>query len=178
MSSVTRLTCRCGKVELEVRDAPIIATECHCTSCRTAGARLAGLIGMPTILEPNGGTQYVCYRKDRVTFVHGADLLKGFRLTPQSTTRRVIATCCNTPVFAEFQSGHWLSLYSSLWPEIDRPRPDIRTQTSDRTEAAPLDNAVPYGTRQTFAFYGKLLGAWIGMGFKSPDVPVHGEISA
>jgi hypothetical protein len=176
MAEVTRLTCRCGQVELEVRREPIIRAECHCTSCRTAGSRLATLPGALPIQEANGGTQYVLYRKDRVTFTRGEDRLKGFRLTEKSGTRRVVATCCNTPIFTEFQDGHWLSLYARLWPETMRPKPDIRTQTGDRTDPAPLDSAVPYGRRQTLGFYGRLLGAWVAMGFRTPAVPVSGEI--
>jgi len=172
-----RLACACGDFQLEVEQPPIIATECHCNSCRDAGARLRRA-GVSPVLEENGGTQFVLYRKDRVRFVKGAERLREFRLTPEAKTRRVVATCCNSPAFLEFESGHWLSLYAGLWPEGARPLPEIRTMTSDRTDPAPLPDDVAYGRRQTLGFYAKLLGAWIAMGFKSPKIAVKGEINA
>src|SRR5690606_3959984 len=91
------LHCSCGKVQLIARGKPIMATECHCNSCREAGARLGVLDGAPSFLAANGGTPFAMYRKDRVEITHGQALLKEFRLKPDSPTRRVIATCCNTP---------------------------------------------------------------------------------
>jgi hypothetical protein len=177
MNPTTQLACTCGEVQLHVEKAPIISAECHCNSCRAAGARLQTLGARP-VLKANGGTHFVLYRKDRIRFSKGAERLKAFRLTPEATTRRVVATCCNTPVFLEFKGGHWLSLYAGLWPKDTLPPLDLRTMTSDRPEGAVLDAEVPSGTRQTLAFYAKLLGAWIAMGFRSPKVAVNGEVGA
>jgi hypothetical protein len=47
--------------------------------------------------------------------------------------------------------------------------------TGDRTDHMALDDAVPAGTLQTWRFYAKLLGAWIAMGFKSPDIRIGEE---
>ena len=98
MTKSVQLACACGKVHLDVDRMPIISTECHCNSCREAGARLHKLPVARPMLEPNGGTHFVLYRKDRIRFTQGAELLREFRLTPTSKTRRVIAGCCNTPV--------------------------------------------------------------------------------
>ena len=170
--------CTCGKVVLEVTGRPIIAAECHCTSCRTAGERLSHLPGALQVRGPNNGTPYVLYRKDRVRFVRGAEWLREFRLTPESHTRRVVATCCNTPLFTEFKDGHWLSLYGRIWPEGTMPAMEIRTQTGDLPQGTVLDDRIPSGTRQTLGFYGKLLGSWVAMGFKVPKIEVKGEIAA
>lgn len=179
MTTTTQLACSCGQVRLEVARAPIISTECHCHSCRTAGGRLAALPAAPQVLEANGGTRFVVYRKDRVRFLGGTDLLREFRLGPDAPTRRVVASCCNTPVFLEFENGHWLSLYSCLWPEHALPPVDLRTMTVDRPDDAPLDAAVPSGRRQTAMFYARLLGAWIAMGFTSPKLDwINGQIEA
>lgn len=175
MTQSSSLTCTCGQVELRLEGAPFIATECHCNSCRDAGGRLERLPLARPMLEPNGGTRFVLYRKDRVRITRGQDLLRGYRLTDSAPTRRVIATCCNSPVFLEFKSGHWLSLYSSLWPEGEAPAPDIRTMTGDREEGTVLDNAIPSGGRQTLGFYAKLLAAWIAMGFKVPAIEIKDE---
>lgn len=128
------------------------------------------------MLEENGGTRFALYRKDRVEISKGGDLLRAHRLSSTAPTRRVVATCCNSPVFLEFKGGHWLSLYSSLWPEGRAPQPEIRTMTSDRAADAALDNTIPAGTWQTVGFYGKLLTAWIAMGFKVPIIEIKDEV--
>lgn len=173
----TRLNCRCGAVQLVAEKNPIITAECHCNSCREAGRRLRALPSAPRLrfTEENGGTRFVLYRKDRVRFLAGTERLKELRLTEKSPTRRVVATCCNTPVFLEFQSGHWLSLYACLWPAGAVPKLELRTMTSDRSsDAAPLPNDVPNARSQSVGFFAKLLGAWIAMGFRAPKIAVPG----
>ena len=128
------VTCDCAQVAIELEGAPLICAECHCTSCRQAAVRLEQLPLARPMLEGNAGTQFVLYRKDRVQILRGQHLLEAFRLGPKAPTRRVISRCCNSPVFLEFQSGHWLSLYASLWPEETRPTPQLRTMTGDRTD--------------------------------------------
>jgi hypothetical protein len=174
MADTTQLACACGQVRLEVAGSPIIAAECHCTSCRTAGGKIEALPDAQPVLEANGGTRYVLYRKDRVRVLQGAELLKEFRLTPKSPTRRVVASCCNTPVFTEFQHGHWLSLYRQLWPAGAAPRPEIRTMVSDRIDMPALDASIPNLKTQSGMFFVRLLGAWMAMGFRTPKVTVGG----
>lgn len=177
MTQTTLLTCACGQVHLEAEKAPIVSAECHCNSCRAAGAKLESLPAASPVLETNGGTRFILYRKDRVRFPKGAEWLKEFRLTPLSKTRRVVATCCNAPVFLDFQHGHWLSLYAGLWPKDKRPPLELRTMTSDLPDPSVLSNDVPNGKRQTLSFFAKLLGAWIAMGFKIPKITaVNGQI--
>ncbi|WP_421950707.1 GFA family protein [Pelagibacterium sp.] len=166
----TEIGCDCGQVSLTLRQDPFFSTECHCTSCRTAGEALAALPLARPMLAANGGTPFVMYRKDRVVFDKGLDLLAAYRLKPESPTRRVLASCCNTPIFLEFQNGHWISFYTSLWPEGSLPPPRIRTVVSDRQGMPPLDDDIPAGKLQTAGFYARLLGAWIAMGFKSPAI--------
>ena len=179
MTQSTDLTCACGQVRLEAWKTPIISSECHCTSCRAAGARLQALPGAPPVLEANGGTHFVLYRKDRVRFRKGAELLREFRLSPEATTRRVVVSCCNTPVFLEFKGGHWLSLYGCLWPEGALPTVALRTMTSDRPDTTMLADDIPNGKRQSLEFFARLLGAWVAMGFRTPKIGfVNGEISA
>ncbi len=178
MTATTQLTCRCGRVRLEVSKQPIIAAECHCNSCREAGARLSALEDAADVRQPNGGTQFILYRKDRIRFPAGTELLREFRLTPASTTRRVVASCCHTPVFLEFKGGHWLSLYAALWPDELRPVPKVRTMTSDLPAGTTLDDAVPSNRRQSLSFFAGLLGAWIAMGFRVPKLNfIHGDIA-
>jgi hypothetical protein len=179
MNETTQLACACGQVHLEVERAPIVSSECYCNSCREAGARLQNLPGARPLLDVNGGTRFVLYRKDRVRFLKGTELLKEFLLTPESKTRRVVATCCNTPVFLEFQNGHWLSLYGCLWPKGSLPPLELRTMTSDLPKGSTLPSDVPNGKKQTLSFFAKLLGAWIAMALKVPKITfVTGRIDA
>ena len=174
----TTLTCACGQFHVEVTGAPFITAECHCNSCRSATQRLAILPPAFPLTNPSGGVPYVLYRKDRVGFPNGTASLAEFRLSETAPTRRVLTTCCNTPVFTEFQGGHWLSLFAGLWPDAERPAMQIRTQTSDAPDPAALDDSLPAGALTTAGFYAKLLGVWIAMGFKVPRIDVPQKISA
>lgn len=176
--TVTHLTCACGKFHLEVSGEPIISAECHCQSCRDAGQRLQALPPAVPLQSPNGGTQYILYRSDRVRFPDGTAALKEFRLRPDAPTRRVLTTCCNTPVFVHFKGGHWLSLYASLWPASALPPIELRTMTKDLPAGTRLAGDVPAGARATAGFYARLLKAWVAMGFKSPNIAVANVIDA
>ncbi len=177
MSQTTTLACRCGKFHIELSGEPFIAAECHCNSCREAARRMAAVDpAMPPVSE-NGGTPYILYRKDRISFPDGTGLLSETRLSDDAPTRRVVTTCCNTPVFLEFQAGHWISLYATLWPENTRPALDIRTVTSDLPDGVTLDDTIPSGKGATFGFYAKLLWAWIAMGFKVPKIDIARKAS-
>ncbi|RYE58073.1 MAG: hypothetical protein EOP20_06540 [Hyphomicrobiales bacterium] len=166
------LSCACGKFHIELVGAPFITAECHCNSCREGSKRLASLPLSRSMTAENGGTPYVLYRKDRVRFPNGTGLLRGYRLSEKAPTRRVVTTCCNTPVFVEFNSGHWLSLYASLWQDAPAPAMQIRTQTGDVPAGTQLDSTLPTGGWATAGFYAKLLAVWIAMGFRVPKIEV------
>src|SRR5690606_9317270 len=59
MTETTRLDCRCGRVHLELRGAPILSTECCCNSCREAAERLRKLPGAPMLVTAHGATHFV-----------------------------------------------------------------------------------------------------------------------
>jgi len=177
MSNTTALQCTCGHTRLEVTGAPIMTTECCCTSCRAAGSRMQALEGAPDFLS-RYGTPFVMYRKDRVRFITGEEALKAFRLSPKAPTRRAVATCCNTPIFLEFQSGHWLSLYREIWPAGARPAIEQRTMTVDLPNGVELPDDIPNPKKHTFTFFVKLLGAWVAMGFRVPKIVVSEELDA
>ena len=173
---MTRLQCACGEVGLKVAGPPIVSVECCCNSCRAGRARIEALPGSPTVLGEHGTTRYELYRKDRVRFASGAELLREFRLTPASHTRRVVASCCHTPVFTEFENGHWLSLYGGLWPAGTLPALQMRSMATDLPDPSILSNDVPNARTQSFTFVARLLGAWIAMGFRVPKVEVAGRL--
>jgi Family of unknown function (DUF6151) len=164
--------CHCGAVRLKVIGPPIMTVECGCTSCQTAGAAFAALPGARSVLTSHRTTPYVMMRKDRVEVIKGSEHLAEHRLTPSSKTRRVVATCCNTPVFLEFQGGHWLSIYSDLWPEGTAPKAELRTMTRDLPDRASLPSDVPNAKTQSAGFMWALLKAWVSMGFRSPKIDI------
>ena len=173
--SVTKRACACGTVQLELDGAPIVVAQCHCTSCRIAGQRLAQLPGAPAGTGTTDGTDYVLWRKDRLRITSGHAALRHFRLGPERKTRRVFASCCNSPILVEFDGGHWASLYGTLWPPGTRPALDLHTMTGDRESAVPLDDGVPAGRWATTTFFATLLGAWIAMGFRAPALAAGTE---
>ena len=99
-------TCQCGKVTVEAIGRPILTASCYCASCQEAGRRLERLASAPPLLDADGGTSMILYRKDRVQCVTGRQHLKEHRLKPESPTRRVVATCCNSAMFLDFTKGH------------------------------------------------------------------------
>jgi hypothetical protein len=160
--------CRCGKVKLEMAGRPIQAVACYCASCQQAGSQFEQLAGAPPVLNPDGGTDYVLVRKDRVQCVSGQEYLREYRLKPESPTRRVIATCCNSAMFLDFTSGHWLTMYRNRI--AGAPPVEMRLMTRERRDGVVLADDVP--NYQSFAGKGmlKLLGAWIAMGFRRPVI--------
>ncbi len=140
--------CRCGATALSTVGAPIAAATCHCASC-TAAARQFEAMGAGPIIGAGGGVDYVLFRKDRVALLRGKDNLADHRLTDASPTRRVVATCCHSPMFVDFAPGHWLSLYRSPLGE-QAPAPRMRTYTAK--------------------FFLTLIGAWAAMGFRRPKL--------
>jgi hypothetical protein len=171
VNPVRAVRCRCGQVALEAAGPPILTAACYCDSCRKAAAELGGDVGEPPILRPDGGTDYVLYRKDRVRPASGTDRLRNFRLGAEAKTRRIVASCCGSPMFLEFEHGHWLSLYRDRLPPEDRPPVQMRTMTKDLgSAAADLDRSIPSAATQSPAFMWKLLTAWAAMGFRDPKI--------
>lgn len=177
MADTTQIQCSCGQTRLEITGKSIASVECCCTSCRDAGSRMQKLEGAPPVMTDYDATPFVMYRKDRVAFRSGKDHLKSFLVSPEASTERVIATCCNTPVYLLFKGGHWLSLYGTLWPKGMMPPAEMRTMTSDLPESAVLPNNIPNAKRQSLGFFAKLFGAWAAMGFRNPKTPETGEIN-
>jgi hypothetical protein len=149
-------SCRCGQVALEAEGKPIVTTVCRCSSCQDAGRQLEALPGAAPILDKDGGTPFVLFRKDRVRCLGSDTLLGEHRLDPKSPTRRVVATCCNTAMFLDFTKGHWVSLYEGRVAQDDR---------------------MPAYKRNSGLFVWRLLLAWAAMAFRTPKIDyVKGRI--
>jgi hypothetical protein len=161
--------CRCGKVKLEAVGRPILTASCYCASCQEAGSRFERLAFAPPVLNADGGTDYVLVRKDRVQCVSGQEHLEERRLKPDSPTRRVIATCCNSGMFLDFTKGHWLAMYRNRFP-AGAPPVEMRVMTQGRRDGVELADDLPNYSGPSGKFMLRLLTAWIAMGFRRPKI--------
>jgi hypothetical protein len=160
-------------VVLEASGAPIMAVACHCADCRRAGEGFDTLPGASQVLDADGGTQAVLFRKDRVRVVRGAEFLEDHRLTPSSPTRRVLARCCNTPMFGDFTKGHWVSLYRARFADGGQEKflaPQMRIMTRSRRAGVTLADDIPNYPGFPPRFLLKLVVVWAGMGFRNPKI--------
>lgn len=173
--TTSQLSCRCGQVRMTINGPHIATVECLCGSCQAAAQILEALPDAMPILDEKNATPFVMHRKDRITISSGQEKLKAHRLSGGAGTRRVIATCCNTPIFMEMKGGHWLSVYAALWPDNARPVLEMRTMAGTRGDL-PAD--VPNLKTHSLGFYARLFGAWAKMGFRNPEVADNGELNA
>jgi hypothetical protein len=162
-------TCRCGQVKFETAGSPILTGTCYCTSCQQAGRQFEELPAAPPLLDPDGGTSMILYRKDRVQCVTGQQYLEEYRLKPGSATRRVVATCCNSAMFLDFTKGHWLSMFRNRFA-TGAPPLEMRVMTAERRAGVALAEDLPNYPRHSGKFMLKLIGSWIAMGFRRPEI--------
>jgi len=162
------ISCACGATRFRCAGKPIIVAECYCDSCRAAGAVFEALPGAPGLLEPGGGTQYVLHRKTRVTPLTGTEHLREHRLAPSSKTRRIVATCCNSPMFLDLAVAHWFSVYARRFPSDARPAIEERTMLRDMPKTFTPPSDARNSKLQSPRFFAKLFAAWAGMGFRTP----------
>ena len=167
--STLTASCQCGAVALTAVGAPIVSAACYCQSCQEAARQIQRLADAPPVIGADGGTDFVLYRKDRVRCVRGGELLREHRLTPESSTRRMVATCCNSAMFLDFSKGHWLSLYRARLSEGASPL-EMRVMTADRREGVELPQDVPNYATHSGKFMWRLLSSWAAMGFREPKV--------
>jgi hypothetical protein len=105
-------SCSCGSVELEAIGAPITSVVCYCDDCQEGSRQIEALPNARPVQDPDGGTAYILYRKDRVKCSRGALLLKSHKIREKSATNRVVATCCNSAMFLNFDDRkHWVDVY-------------------------------------------------------------------
>lgn len=172
---MTRIAnCRCGAVSLEFDGDPIMTVACYCHSCQQAGKEFAELADASAVLDADDGTHFVMCRKDRVQCAQGGERLREHRLKPDSETRRAVAQCCNSPMFLEFEKGHWLSLYKDRFDSDDQPPLEMRTMTMDRRAGVTFDDDIPSPKKHSARFMWKLMTAWMAMGFRTPKIDYVG----
>jgi hypothetical protein len=167
MDKPTRATatfhCVCGQVAVEASGAPITSVICYCDDCQEGARQIQSLPQAAFIQEPDGGTAYLVYRKDRVTCLKGASLLRKHKIRATSATNRVIATCCNSAMFLNFDDGkHWVDLYRSRCHGDVLPV-QMRICTKFKPTGRTLPTDVPQYSRFSMSFLMKLLLAKAAM---------------
>lgn len=150
--------CACGRVGIELEGRHIYCASCHCDDCQAAAEQMQKLPSAAPILDPYRGTAFVLHRKDRYRIVRGGDQIKAFKLQQDSRTSRMIATCCNSPLFLSFDnSQHWISVYLIRFG-THAPSVKARIATKFISEKTELPAFPP--SYKTFPF--KMIAALLG----------------
>jgi hypothetical protein len=155
--------CACGRVELEVLGSPILGAACYCDDCQEGARQIEALPDACPVLGADGGTEYLLYRKDRMRCSKGSELMRDYKITTDSPTRRVVATCCSSAMFLDFQKGHWFSMYRARFGGNAPPPLQMRIQTKFKPEHCDLPNDVPRYATYPFKFVVKLMAARVAM---------------
>jgi len=159
-------SCVCGRVAVEATDDPIVTAVCYCDDCQEGARRIEALSSAAAILEPGGGTPYLLFRKDRFSCTQGDTLLKGYKLKETSATNRVVATCCNSAMFVNFDKGpHWVSAYRARF-QGDLPPVEMRIWTKFRRSDAELPGDAPNYSRFSLRLIMRLLASRVAMLFR------------
>ena len=168
-----QVRCSCGAVALTLRGAPIVSLACYCDTCEEASRRIEALLEARAVREPDGGTAYVSYRKDRVTYAEGRELLKDVTLEQNPKTKRVVASCCNSALLMRFDDArHWVPIYRARFGP-NAPAIQMRICTSYLPKNVVLPSDVPLHRDYPSALVMKLLRSRFAMLFHSAGLAVE-----
>lgn len=134
-------SCECGEVEFGISGEPIMLTICHCGDCQRASEWISALPNGRPACGPDGGTPVVMFRRDRIKLP--SSQTKEIRLKENSPTKRVVAVCCDTPLFLDFEKGHWISIYRTALREDDLMPSEMRVQTKSTPKGIELPDSPP-----------------------------------
>jgi hypothetical protein len=156
------VSCSCGTVQFEALGPPIIVVACYCDDCQQGARQIQALPHAPLVQDPDGGTPYLLYRKDRLRCSRGAELLRDLRLRETSPTRRVVASCCHSGMYLDFQKGHWLCIYRSRFAG-EAPAVQMHIQTRFRPAGTRQPAGVPESAGHSLTVVARLLAARLAM---------------
>jgi len=158
-------TCACGRVEIQATGKPIASAVCYCADCQAGARQIEALPGAGPVADADGGTAAILFRKDRIACTKGAELLKGYKLKETSVTNRVVATCCNSAVFVNFDRGpHWVSAYRARFRGALPPL-EARMCTKSKRADVVIPTDVPSYPGYPPMFMLKLLASRVAMLF-------------
>ena len=156
-------TCQCGQVRIEVDAAPILSAVCHCDDCQAAARELEALPNAPRILDDYHGTGLTLVPPDLMRVVRGAELLRPYKLRPDSPANRHVATCCNSFISLGFDRGpFWASLITNRI-EDPKPAPTMRIQTKFVPDGVELPDTLPVSKGYAPLAFGRILAAGVAM---------------
>ncbi len=156
-------TCSCGDVELKAFDRPIVSSVCYCADCQKGARQIEALPNAGAVGDPDGGTAYILYRKDRIECSKGAELLRSYKLKETSVTNRVVATCCNSAMFVNFDRGpHWVSAYRARF-NGELPPLQLRICTKSKPDGVVLPDDAPSYSGYAPGLVVKLLASRVAM---------------
>jgi hypothetical protein len=157
--------CSCGSVEIEASGTPIASVVCYCDSCQTGSQQIEALTNAVPILGPDGGTAYILYRKDRIKYAKGAELLQDYKIDAKSTTSRVVTTCCSSAMIMRFDDAkHWVPVYRARL-QGDIPPLQWRICTKFKPANAEVPTDIPSSAMYPAGFMWKLLTSKLSMLF-------------
>jgi hypothetical protein len=143
----------------------MVTAVCYCEDCQNAGARIQGAPGAQPVLDADGGTAMVMFRKDRLRCVEGADRLVPTKLTPKSPTSRFVATCCNSAMYLGFDDAkHWVDVFRNRVTG-EPPAIEARICTRFRPAGADMPADAPAHPGYPPSMIPKLLGSKLAMLF-------------
>jgi hypothetical protein len=159
----TIIRCSCWNVEVKLIGPPIACAACYCQDCDAGARQIEVLPNAAPVRDTDSATSCVLYRKDRVKCSNGAQVLQGRKIKEKSVTNRVVATCCNTAMFVDFDRGpHWVSVYRARL-ERDAPALQMRINTKFRRANNHLPNDVPSHPTFPLSLAAKLIASRIAM---------------
>jgi hypothetical protein len=141
----------------------MVTAVCYCDDCQKAGERIQATPGAPPVLDGDGGTAMVMFRKDRLRCVEGQDRLTAVKLDPKSPTSRYVASCCNSAMYLGFDDAkHWVDVYRDRVVG-EPPKVQARICTRFRPSGPDLPGDAPTHPGYPPSLIPKLLGAKIAM---------------
>jgi hypothetical protein len=160
--------CQCGAVEISVWAQPMMVATCYCDDCQAAGQRHAALGGSAPMSIADGGTEFMVFRRDRVACTRGADRLQATKLTSHTKTRRMIASCCSTPMYVTFDDKRpWVSAFRAPFG-AEVPPVEMRICTRFRRSNEIVDDGVRSHPGYPPAMMMRILAALPFMVFSKP----------
>lgn len=155
--------CACGKVRVSYQGEPIASTVCYCDDCQEGGRLIEALPGAQHCRTTDGGTPLVLFRRDRVDYLAGKDLLRPIKVRPGSPTNRKVASCCNTAMLVDFDSGpFWVSAFAYSFVD-GAPPAEMNVQTQYLSGAGPVASNIPSHRGYPLSMAARLVRAWIPM---------------
>ena len=152
--------CQCGAVELSAWGRPITVNACYCDDCQAAARRLAASADSGRASRVNDGMEFMVFRRDRIACTRGANRLQAMRLTGSSKTRRMIASCCATPMYMAFDDKRpRVSAFRAPFG-ADAPPVQMRICTRSKRSTKKVEAGVPSHPGYPLAMMIRILAAW------------------